>query len=169
MNAFDGVLTIIGVLMGNFMAGVQDPRIVVSTGLATCIAMGVSGLWGAYLTEAAERKRDLYELSRYTLTDLNDTKIGRASRTAVVVVAVVDGLSPFLAALIVLTPFFFTSFFPSIQVVYFLAIGMALVTLFVLGLFLGRVSQGNILVYGHKTIFAGVISIGISFLLGEWG
>jgi predicted membrane protein (TIGR00267 family) len=169
MNAFDGVLTIIGVLMGNFMAGVQDPRIVVSTGLATCIAMGVSGLWGAYLTEAAERKRDLYELSRYTLTDLNDTKIGRASRTAVVVVAVVDGLSPFLAALIVLTPFFFTSFFPSIQVVYFLAIGMALVTLFVLGLFLGRVSQGNILVYGLKTIFAGVISIGISFLLGEWG
>ena len=58
MNAFDGVLTIIGVLMGNFMAGVQEPRIVVSTGLATCVAMGVSGLWGAYLTEAAERKRD---------------------------------------------------------------------------------------------------------------
>ena len=169
MNAFDGVLTIIGVLMGNFMAGVQDPRIVVSTGLATCVAMGVSGLWGAYLTEGAERKRDLNELSRYTLTDLNDTKIGRASRTAVVVVAVVDGLSPFLAAIIVLTPFFFAPLFPSIQAVYFIAIGMALATLFALGLFLGRVSQGNILVYGIKTIFAGVISIGISFLLGEWG
>ena len=167
MNAFDGVLTIIGVLMGNFMAGVQDPRIVVSTGLATCVAMGVSGLWGAYLTEGAERKRDLNELSRYTLTDLNDTKIGRASRTAVVVVAVVDGLSPFLAAIIVLTPFFFAPLFPSIQAVYFIAIGMALATLFALGLFLGRVSQGNILVYGIKTIFAGVISIGISFLLGE--
>lgn len=169
MNAFDGVLTIIGVLMGNYMAGVQDPRIVVSTGLATCVAMGVSGLWGAYLTEAAERKRDLNELSRYTLTDLNQTRIGRASRAAVVVVAIVDGLSPFLAAMIVLMPFFFTSLFPSIQVVYFVAIGMALVTLFALGLFLGRVSQGNVLIYGLKTIFAGLISIGISFLLGEWG
>jgi predicted membrane protein (TIGR00267 family) len=168
MNAFDGVLTIIGVLMGNFMAGVQEPRIVVSTGLATCVAMGVSGLWGAYLTEAAERKRDLNELSRYTLTDLNQTRIGRASRAAVVVVAVVDGLSPYMAAMIVLTPFFFAPIFPSIQMVYFVALGMALVTLFALGLFLGRVSQGNLLVYGLKTIFAGVISIGISFLLGEW-
>lgn len=57
MNAFDGVLTIIGVLMGNLMARVDEPRIVVSTGMATCIAMGVSGLWGAYLTESAERRR----------------------------------------------------------------------------------------------------------------
>ena len=69
---------------------------------------------------------------------LNQTRIGRASRAAVVVVAIVDGLSPFLAALIVLMPFFFASLFPSIQVVYFVAIGMALATLFALGLFLGR-------------------------------
>jgi hypothetical protein len=55
MNAFDGVLTIIGVLMGNLMAGVDQPRIVVSTGMATCVAMGVSGLWGAY-----KRTRTIY-------------------------------------------------------------------------------------------------------------
>jgi len=94
LNAFDGVLAITGVLMGNMTAGVNQSQIVVSTGLATCIAMGVSGLWGAYLTEAAERERDLVELSCYTLTDLNHTRIGRASRVAVVTVALVDGLSP---------------------------------------------------------------------------
>ena len=43
MNAFDGVLTMIGVLMGNWMAGVDDARIVLSTGLATSVAMGISG------------------------------------------------------------------------------------------------------------------------------
>lgn len=85
------------------------------------------------------------------------------------VVAVVDSLSPFFAALIVLTPFLFAPLFPSIQLVYFFAIGKTLAIPFALGLFLGRISQGNILVYGLKTIFAGVISIGISFLLGEWG
>ena len=78
MNAFDGVLTIIGVLMGNFIARVSDPKIVISTGLATSVAMGISGLWGAYLTEAAERKRDIDELSKYTLRDLSTTRIGRA-------------------------------------------------------------------------------------------
>ena len=46
MNAFDGVLTIIAVLMGIFIDGVGDAHIVLSTGLATCVAVGVSGLWG---------------------------------------------------------------------------------------------------------------------------
>jgi predicted membrane protein (TIGR00267 family) len=167
MNAFDGVLTIIGVLMGNMTARVDEPRIVISTGLATCIAMGVSGLWGAYLTESAERKRDLEEMGRYTLTDLNDTQIGQASRVAVVTVAVVDGLAPFLAALVVLVPFFLVGLFPALMWVYYTSLGMALLTLFALGLFLGRVSGENLLIFGAKTVVAGVVSIIISMLLGE--
>jgi predicted membrane protein (TIGR00267 family) len=167
MNAFDGVLTIIGVLMGNMVAGVEDPRIVVSTGMATCVAMGVSGLWGAYLTESAERKRDLDQLSRYILIDLDDTRIGRASRVATVAVALVDGVSPFLAAFIVLIPFFVVGLFPAIAWAYYASLGMALLTLFGLGLFLGYISRGNLIVYGIRTVIAGVISILISFLLGE--
>jgi predicted membrane protein (TIGR00267 family) len=167
MNAFDGVLTIIGVLMGSFTAGVEEARIVVSTGLATCVAMGVSGLWGAYLTEAAERKRSLDELQEFTLTDLNDTSLGEASRAAVVIVAVVDGLSPFLAALIILIPFFFPQVFPSLRWTYFTAIGFALLALFGLGSFLGRISRRSILGYGLRTVIAGVVSIVISLLLGS--
>ena len=166
MNAFDGVLTIIGVLMGSFTAGVENPRIVVTTGLATCVAMGISGLWGAYLTESAERRRELMELEEQTLSDLEDTRIGEASRAAVVIVALVDGISPFLAALIVLIPFFVPQLFPSMDLTYFTAIGLALVTLFALGAFLGRISRRNILVYGLRTVVAGIISIAISLLLG---
>ena len=44
MNAFDGVLTIIGVLMGNLSARVTDASVVVTTGLSTSVAMGISGL-----------------------------------------------------------------------------------------------------------------------------
>jgi predicted membrane protein (TIGR00267 family) len=167
MNAFDGILTIIGVLMGNLTAGVDNPRIIISTGLATCTAMGISGLWGAYLTESAERKRELEELNNYTLTNLKNTRIGRASRAAVVVVSIVDGLSPFLAALIVLVPFFFTPIFPTILWTYYTSLGMALLTLFALGMFLGSISSANLIVSGFKTISAGAISIFISYLLGE--
>jgi predicted membrane protein (TIGR00267 family) len=167
MNAFDGVLTIIGVLMGNLTAGVEKPQIVVSTGLATCVAMGVSGLWGAYLTETAERKRDLDELGRYTLTDLNGTRIGRASRVAVVAVALIDGLAPFLAALVVLIPFFAAGLFPAVTWIYYTSLGMALLALFSLGLFLARISHGNLILSGLRTVVAGVLSILISFLLGE--
>jgi predicted membrane protein (TIGR00267 family) len=127
--------------------------------------MGVSGLWGAYLTESAERQRDLDELSRYTLTDLNDTRIGRAGRAAALTVAVVDGLSPALAALIVLIPFVAPGLFPDVTWAYITSLALALLALFTLGLFLGRVSRGNVIVFGIKTVLAGVVSIVISYAL----
>jgi predicted membrane protein (TIGR00267 family) len=166
MNAFDGVLTIIGVLMGNYTAGVVEARIVVTTGVATCVAIGISGLWGAYLTESAERKRDLLELEQVTLTDMHDTHLGEASRAAVVIVSVVDGLSPFLAALFVLIPFFMPQLFPTVQMTYITSLALAMVALFGLGAFLGRISRQNIALYGLRTVVAGAISIGISLLLG---
>ena len=166
MNAFDGVLTIIGVLMGNYAAHVYDAKVVIVTGFSTCIAMGVSGLWGAYLTESAERKRDLDDLENHILTDLSNTKIGRASRVAVVVVAVVDGLAPFLAALVVLLPFFFSGLLADIVLTYYASLGMALVVLFALGAFLGKVSKENLIISGVKMIGAGLVSILLSYFLG---
>ena len=169
MNAFDGVLTIIGVLMGNYTAHVRDASVVLVTGFSTCIAMGVSGLWGAYLTESAERKRDLNDLENHTLTDLSQTKIGRASRAAVVVVALVDGLAPFLAALVVLLPFFFSGLLADIVLSYYLSLAMALGVLFTVGAFLGKVSKGNLLISGLKMIVAGLVSIVLSYFLKVGG
>jgi len=167
MNAFDGILTIIGVLMGNMGAGVTDAHIVVTTGLSTCVAMGISGLWGSYLTESAERKHDLAELGSQTLTDLKDTRLGRASRYAVVMVAIIDGISPFLAALIVLIPFFTINALPNIQWAYFASLGGGLLALFGLGVFLGTISRENLLISGTKTVIAGLLSIFIGWLLGK--
>ena len=169
MNAFDGVLTIIGVLMGNYMAGVRDVAIVINTGLTTSVAMGVSGLWGAYLTESAERERDLAELEKSTLTDLKNTKIGRASRWAVIVVSLVDGLAPFIAALLVMIPLFFSNLIGSVEVSYLLSLALSLLTLFGLGVFLGRISKRNVVIYGLRTLIAGVVSIALGFLLGVKG
>ena len=166
MNAFDGVLTIIGVLMGNYAAHVHDAKVVIVTGFSTCIAMGVSGLWGAYMTESAERKRDLDDLENHTLTDLSNTKIGRASRVAVLVVALVDGLAPFLAALVVLLPFFFSGLLADVVLSYYVSLGMALVVLFALGAFLGKVSKENLVISGVKMIGAGLVSILLSYFLG---
>lgn len=167
MNAFDGILTIIGVLMGNMGAGVTSAHIVVTTGLTTCVAMGISGLWGSYLTESAERKHDLDELGSKTLTDLQDSKLGRASRYAVVMIAIIDGISPFLAALIVLIPFFVADALPTLQWAYLASLGGGLLALFGLGIFLGNISRENLLFSGAKTVLAGLLSIFIGWLLGK--
>lgn len=165
MNAFDGVLTTIGVLMGNYLSGVRDATIPIRTGIATSIAMGISGLWGAYLTETAERQRELTELEKACLVDQSETKIGRASRLAVVIVAVVDGLAPFLAALVVLIPLFFASLVGNVVTSYFLSIVTALIALFGLGMFLGHVSKRSLIGYGLRTLVAGIVAIALNFVL----
>jgi len=169
MNAFDGILTMIGILMGNFTAGVSQPNIVVSTGLATSVAMAMSGLWGTYMTETAERRRSLDDLEGLTLSDLSDTRIGEASRAAIVIVTLVDSVSSFGAALVVLTPFFLASWVADIAVLYWASIAIALLSLVGLGIFLGRLSRTNILIASLKMLVAGVLTIGITYLLKVQG
>ena len=164
-NAFDGILTMLGVMMGSFASGVAETKVVITTGLSTSIAIMISGAWGAYLTESAERKKDLNELGRSMLTDLNGSRIGRAGRFAAVAVAVVDGLSPFLGAIFPLIPFFFSNLFPGVQSVYYTAFAVALVELFALGLWLGNVAKENLIGYGFKTLLAGVVSMLIGSML----
>jgi predicted membrane protein (TIGR00267 family) len=166
-NSFDGVLTMIGVVMGSFVVGVDNPQVVLVTGLSTALAIGISGGWGAYLTESAERRHEIGELEKFTMAELQDTKIGRASRMAVVSVAAVDGFSPFLSAFLVVIPFFFAPLFPSIAYAYYASIGMALLSLFGLGIYLGRISRENLFVSGLKTTVAGVICIALSYFMEQ--
>lgn len=164
-NSFDGVLTMVGVVMGSFVVGVEDPKVVLVTGLSTAVAIGISGGWGAYLTESAERRHELAELERITLTDLHDSKIGKAARSAVVTVAAVDGLSPFLAALIVVIPFFFAPLMPSITYAFYASLGMALLALFGLGTYLATISEENKAAYGTKTAIAGIVCMALTLLM----
>ncbi len=164
-NSFDGVLTMVGVVMGSFVVGVQDSTVVLITGLSTALAIGISGGWGAYLTESAERRHAVAELEETTLTELRDSKIGRASRSAVVIVAAVDGFSPFLAAFIVVIPFFFDFLMPSVEYAFYASLGIALLALFGLGVYLANISQENKLAYGVKTTIAGIVCMGLTLFM----
>lgn len=164
-NSFDGVLTMLGVVMGSYVVGVEEARVILVTGLSTALAIGISGGWGAYLAESAERRKELEELQQTTLSDLRNSKIGKASRLAVVQVAAVDGLSPFLAAFLVVIPFLFAGLLPDIRYAYYASLGMALLALFALGTYLATVSGENRLAYGLKTAVAGLVCMGLTLLL----
>jgi len=164
MNAFDGVLTMLGILLGSYYSHLESRTLIIAAGLGASIAMGVSGMWGSYLTESAERKKKLRDLEGVTLSKLGKTRIGRAARLAPFVVSIVDGLSPFLASLIVLSPFVFITTLP-IHSLYTLSIGIAFAILFLLGLYLGRISRENILMYGAKMVLAGILCVVLNLLL----
>ncbi|HEW89811.1 MAG TPA: hypothetical protein ENG43_00525 [Candidatus Bathyarchaeota archaeon] len=157
MNAFDGALAILSVVVSAYFAvDVQDPRFIVAVGLANCLAMGISGFTGTFMTERAERLRRLKEIENLLLTDLGDTDRERASLLASVYVALIDGLAPMVAAAISLSPFIIAMFFPlDMKTVVYVALAMNMATLFTLGAFLGRVSKENIALSGLKMVLIG--------------
>ena len=165
MNAFDGALTIFGVILGSFVAGISDFSLIVSIGLATSIAVGISGVWGAFLTETAERKRELKSLEKSLHRKLKGTDIDKAFTVTTYITAAVDGLSPFLAALVILAPFMLALPGISVEGTYYVSFILATAVFMFLGAYLGYISKENIFLSTIKLILAGVICMAIITLL----
>lgn len=165
MNAFDGVLTILGVLVGGYFGEIRSAGAILTLGMTASFAMGVSGFYGAYMTEHAERSRALAELEKSTLSDLKDTEIAHASTYATVVVSLVDGLSPFAAAAIAVSPFLLDGAI-AIENAYYAAFGLAFAQLFALGAYLGAMSKERMIWSGTKMVTAGLICAAAGYVLG---
>jgi predicted membrane protein (TIGR00267 family) len=166
MNAFDGAMTSLGVVIGAYISSIVDPLSIIGVILVSGIAMAVSGFSGTYMAESAERSRDLDELESAMLTNLDNTIYGEASRFVAIFAAIVDGSAPFLASIPAVIPFYisYLGFLPN-GFAFFVSIGACLLTLFSLGVFLGRVSNSNVLVSGGKMVIAGVAVAIIALVL----
>ncbi|MBM3707161.1 MAG: hypothetical protein FJW69_02275 [Actinobacteria bacterium] len=164
LNGFDGVITIIGVLLGSFIIGFEDYKNVIIAGSAVCISLTVSGVWSAYNSESAERIKEIQDLEKSTLHMLNGTIISRAQDYASIILSAVNGLSSGLAAFIPVIPFFFGRFLP-INICFYIAAAFAFAILASIGIFLGRISRRNLAVSVIKMVVAGLFCIGLGFLL----
>lgn len=166
MNAFDGAMTSLGIIIGAYITHINDPRAVIGIIIVSSMAMAVSGFTGTYMTESAERGRALNDLEDAMLIALEDSVHGQASRIVPVVAAFVDGLAPFLASLPSMLPFalVIVGLMP-IWTAFLTSIGSCLITLFILGAFLGRISEENIIYSGAKMIVAGAVVALLALLL----
>jgi len=157
MNAFDGTLTILGVILGSHFALIRDPSVVVSAGIGACLAMMFSGLSGTYLAERAERQREYKEIEQAMLVSLDKSIVKRASHFAIIISSLVDGLSPFIAGLLCLSPFMAASLGLLLwDLAFIISSATAFTLLFALGVFLGRVSETNPWIYGLQTLATGL-------------
>lgn len=165
MNAFDGAMTSLGVVIGAYLSHIHEPRSIMGVILTSGIAMMVSGFSGTYMTESAERSHSLNELEDAMLVNLDDTLYGRASRFVSLFAALVDGLAPFIAAIPSLVPFLVVPGLLAIETGYMASVAASLVTLFTLGVYLGKISGKNILVNGVKMVLAGIAVALIALVL----
>lgn len=166
MNAFDGAMTSLGVVIGAYLSGITESRAIIGVILVGGIAMMISGFSGTYMTESAERSHSLNELQDAMLIDLNDTIYGQASRFISVFAAFIDGSAPFLASIPSVIPFICSSMgILPLGLAFAVSIAACLVSLFLLGVFLGRVSGGSLMSYGFKMVVAGLAVAVLALLI----
>lgn len=166
MNAFDGAMTSLGIVIGSYIAAVEDPKAILDIIVLGAVAMAVSGFTGTYMVESAERKKRLNEIEESSPSEVPAYR--RAARFVSAFAAVVDGSAPFLASLPCLLPFALADLgVIEIHVAFYAAIGGALATLFAVGAFLGRISESSIIYSGLKMVVAGSLVAFIALALGQ--
>lgn len=166
VNGFDGALTMLGIITGFLVSEPAAVSVVISACLGAAIALGVSGLSSAYVSESAERRRALAELEEAMLSDLQDTQHGDAARWVPLLIALVNGAAPLLISLLIIMPLWLADaglplpFHPL-----YAAIGMALLAMFLLGVFLGQVAGIFWLHSGLRTLLVALLTAALIYLL----
>ena len=169
VNGFDGGLTMLGLIVGFYLSGTTDLRVIIGACVGAAVALAVSGFSSAYISEAAEKQKELRELEQAMIKDMAESIHGRASRWLPVLVAFVNGMSPFVISLVIISPIWaaYMSFelpLPPLESSFL----VALAVLFMLGIYIGTISGFNWFWAGIRALIialvTSVIIVSLSFL-----
>ena len=166
VNSFDGALAILGVILAIYFSGKHDAALIIISSLGAAIAIAISGVWGAYSIERAERLRAMKELEKHLIADLQETDIEKKVNSTTLMVALIDGLSPLFAALIIITPYFATQAgLLNIETAFYASIGLIALIIFLLGALVGHVAEEDRIKSGAKMLIAGIAVAAIVYLM----
>lgn len=162
IGAFDGALTILGIIVGAAAAGAAESEraIVLTAAISASIALAVSSAVGAFEAERVEKKLDISSLERAMLTRLSEEHRG-AFRFAAYTSALVHGVAPLIAALPPVVPFLL---FPP-QDATIAAIVVTLAFLFAMGAYLGTLVRERLVYTGLRFVAAGILTAVVLWLL----
>ena len=162
IGAFDGALTILGIIVGATASGVHESEkvIVLTASVSAAIALAVSSAVGAFEAERVEKKLDIHSLERAMLTRLSEEHKG-AFRFAAYTSALVHGVAPLIAALPPVVPFLLLP----IQDATIVGLVLTLAFLFGMGAYLGTLVRERIVFTGLRFVAAGIVTALILWLL----
>lgn len=160
VNGFDGALTMLGLLSGFLLGGGAPLPTVIAACVGAAVALGVSGLTSAYLSESAERRRALAELEAAMVTDLQGSDHARAAQILPWLVALVNGGAPVLVSLLIIAPLWLAGLGVTLPLAPLpSAIATAFLCIFGLGVFLGRVAGTSWWLSGIKTLLIALVTM----------
>jgi predicted membrane protein (TIGR00267 family) len=146
-NAFDSLLTSLGVAAGGY-SNQTDPKILALGIIGAAIAMGFfSATLGVYLSEKAERERELRKIQTHIARELDEDSIYyKAARYIPIYVALWSGFGSTLFPILVSLPFVAASFFNiSVTTAFLASLGIGLIIIGSLGIYLSKISGEKLL------------------------
>ncbi|MFW9830363.1 MAG: VIT1/CCC1 transporter family protein [Candidatus Thorarchaeota archaeon] len=156
-NAFDGTLTIFGLILGSYFTVILNPITVLRAGLGACIAMMFSGFAGTYFAERVIQREQLRQLEMAMLRKLDKTLPSKASRFVIISAALVDGVAPLTTGVICLIPIIASVMGIIVwDLAVLISVIIGLVILFFLGFYIGRAARVNPWAQGFQTFITGI-------------
>ena len=160
VNGFDGALTMLGLTTGFHLSGKAQLDVIIAACLGAAIALGISGITSAYLSESAETQKALADLEEAMVTDLSESAHASAARVIPFLIAFVNGAAPFSMSLIIISPLWLANADISLPAdPLLISIGTAFICIFGLGAFLGNVSGTLWLWSGLKTLAIAIVTV----------
>ena len=157
VNGFDGALTMFGLILGFMLSADVHVPSVINVCLGAAIALAVSGVSSAYVSERAERKLILRQLEDAMLSDLSDSSHAHAAAFVPVVVALVNGLAPLVISVLIMIPLWLNEAgFLWVSAPLWSSLCIAGLLLFILGVLLSGVA-------GIPWYFSGLKTLAIGF------
>lgn len=166
VNGFDGALTMLGLIIGFLVSAPADLSVIINACLGAAIALGMSGVSSAYISEAAERRHDLLQLQEAMVADLQQSAHGAAARWVPMLIALVNGLAPLLISLLIIVPLWLAQLGIALPISpLYLAILVALLLIFLLGVFLARIANISWLRSGLQTLLVAIVTAALIYLI----
>jgi predicted membrane protein (TIGR00267 family) len=165
MNSFDGALTILGILIATYLTKIFDPKLIIVSSMGVIVSTGISGIWGGYMAERAEKKKARHELEKHLMRNLAKTKIEKEMKKVSWFMGLANGLSSNIVSLIAIVPFFLAiSGFIETGEAFLYSFAIVFTIIFLLGGAIGKIAQENPLIHGIIMVIVGLLVGAILFV-----
>jgi predicted membrane protein (TIGR00267 family) len=166
IGAFDGALTILGVIIGAYVAEASvhpelAKQLIIGAGISGGVALAVSSAVGAYEAERVEHIVTHKHLEQAMLSTVEGTRRD-AIQVSIIISAITHGIAPLVAAVVPLVPFFFMPLDEAVIT----GIVVTMAFLFALGGFLGNMIKERFYYTGLRFVIAGLATAIVLIMLG---
>jgi len=164
---FDSTFMLLGIIVGSAFAGiVAGLNVIIITMLTTSLALGISTGVSVYEAESLEQERKIADLEKALFTDLKDTSIQKTAKYTIIIATLINFATPLFSCAVTITPFVLVAMgILPLDIAGWISVVLALSTLFVAGVYMGRIGKTNPYKKGLRMVAFGVLAFAIGFLL----